>query len=144
MQTIGYNGLECKLVTYNNCHYLTLCNPDDWGKSHKYGFTEPHYGLWGCLVCIYEDYKKDYDITPYVASVGRFLLGNKTIFALENIMGPVGIPVYYLISKEEHDNPELLKNNLGNYKTLCSAYKGQRNIFGIYELEMLNESEKIY
>ena len=60
----------------------------------------------------FRDYIEDKVLHIGLSSVGSFVFKDnvslKTIYALENIIGPVGITVYYQISKNEYENTDLL------------------------------------
>lgn len=82
----------------------------------------------------FRDYIEDKVLHMGMSSVGRFVFKDndliKTIYALENIIGPVGIPVYYQISKEEYENTELLLQNRTNHVALCGFIKN-REVFSV-------------
>lgn len=82
----------------------------------------------------YYDYIVDTNLRTGAVSVGRFEFHNITIYALENIVGSAGVPVYYRISKEEHDNPELLKSRSKNHMALCGCVVGMES-FSVSDLK---------
>lgn len=141
MSIVIYHDLECRLTTYNGQKFLTLENDKDWEKSCKFGFSEPQYGLWGLSVLAFTDYKKDKDIVVGASSVGRFVFENylnpRIVYALENYIGPVGVPVYYQISIEEYDDFMLLKKHLcerHEHKPLCGFVKN-KEVFSEYDCD---------
>ena len=82
----------------------------------------------------FRDYIEDKVLHIGMSSVGRFIFKDdvllKTIYALENIIGPVGIPVYYQKSKNEYDNTDLLPQNRTHHIDLCGFVEG-REIFNV-------------